>query len=286
MGTGLITQAEVIACGEKLPYFPLVISHILATIDDPDANLNVLAKQIEHDPIIAARVLSLANSVSTRTRQKQDVHDIYAAISMVGLGRVREMALLSSIARYAEKVGPDTVPFTFWQHSIAVGVCAVELAHQTDFISPSRAMVAGLLHDIGALWLFCFRSSEYQALLGHNMTKSGDGCGVEKAHFGVDHAEIGSMLAAHWCLPIGICEAIKFHHKPDECLQSSLVPIIHVAEVLGNALELTHRNENHVRYISTGACNKLGLKWNSDSHALFGCIEARSRHANQIFFQS
>jgi hypothetical protein len=59
--------------------------------------------------------------------------------------------------------------------------------------------------------------------------------------------------------------------------------LIHVAEVISNALDLGGHFENHVTYLSPAACQKLGLTWTADSRELFGRIEARSSYAIAFF---
>ena len=58
---------------------------------------------------------------------------------------------------------------------------------------------------------------------------------------------------------------------------------MHVAEVVSNALNLSIGDENRVSFISNAACEQLGLVWDERAQALFGRIEARSRHANRFF---
>ena len=94
---------------------------------------------------------------------------------------------------------------------------------------------------------------------------------------------MGAWLAEHWELPPGIVAAIRGHHAPDAALDSTLVPLVHVAEVLCNALDLGNRAENRVTYISSAACKQLELVWDENIRSLFGRIEARSRHANTFF---
>ena len=62
-----------------------------------------------------------------------------------------------------------------------------------------------------------------------------------------------------------------------------LVALIHVAEVISDALDLAHSSDSRVTHISAPACDLLGIVWNTDVQALFGRIEARSRHANAFF---
>jgi hypothetical protein len=58
-----------------------------------------------------------------------------------------------------------------------------------------------------------------------------------------------------------------------------LVAVVHIGEVLNNALNLSHTRPPHVRWISEACCSLLGTDWGPDSQRLFGRIEARSRHA-------
>ena len=279
----MITRDEVVERSSMLPGFPPVITAILATIDDPEANFKVLVDHIQHDPVITARVLSLANAAATRTRRQSAVHDIFTATSLIGMGSVREMAVISSIADF---VAPAGMSASFWQHSIAVGVCSEELSlHTAAPASASSALIAGLLHDVGQLWLYRFNAEAFRTACNRALSRSVGIEDTEREQFGVDHTTIGSWLAEHWSLPANIRAAIHHHHAPDTALAEPLVPLVHIAEVLSNALDLTGREENHVVAISAAACHKLGLGWSADVRPLFGRMEARSRHANATFHQ-
>ena len=261
----MITRDEVVERSSMLPGFPPVITAILSTIDDPEANFKVLVDHIQHDPVITARVLSLANAAATRTRRQSAVHDIFTATSLIGMGSVREMAVISSIA---------------------VGVCSEELSlHTAAPASASSALIAGLLHDVGQLWLYRFNAEAFRTACNRALSRSVGIEDTEREQFGVDHTTIGSWLAEHWSLPANIRAAIHHHHAPDTALAEPLVPLVHIAEVLSNALDLTGREENHVVAISAAACHKLGLGWSADVRPLFGRMEARSRHANATFHQ-
>lgn len=279
-----ITQDGVIERAEELPGFPRVISEILATLDDPEANLNVLAELIRIDPVIAARVLSLANAAALRTRHLSGIRDVYTATSLIGMGRVRQMAIISSCRDFFDRISSAGITSMFWRHSVAAGVCCEELALFVEKpIASSTALIAGLLHDIGQLWLYWFNPEIFQAVLDQALSHAIGIEEIERDHFGVDHAVIGGWLAEHWALPSPIVAAIRHHHACDDALDQPLVPVTHVAEVLSNALDLGGRAENRVTHVSPAACRSLGLTWNESVRPLFGRIEARSRHVNAFF---
>jgi len=279
-----LTRDEVGKRSYELPAFPSVIAGILKTLDDVDASTEMLVAHIARDPVIAARVISLANAAATQTSRKSPVVSIANAASLIGTNRIREMVIVSSIAGFFDGLASAGMASRFWQHSVAVGVCSEELAHYTSATaSVSAALVAGLLHDVGQLWLSRFDAKILDAawqtaLTGH--------IGIEMAElerFGADHSTVGAWLAEEWSLPVNIVAAIRYHHAPDSALAEPLVPLVHVAEVLSNALELTTREENRVTAISSAACQALGLTWNDSVRPLFGRMEARSNHANAFF---
>jgi HD-like signal output (HDOD) protein len=280
----IISQAEVIEKSQQLPGFPTIINDILATLDDPDGNLNVLSHCIEHDPLISARVLSSANTAAQCTRRLSEVNDIYTATSLIGTQRVRDIALTSSVGRFMGTLQPGGPPVVFWKHSVSIGVCGQELARYVDVpVCANAALMAGLLHDIGQLWLYCFEPQAEQQCWQQSRQLSRNICELEQDTFGVDHAELGGWLAEHWLLPPAIVGAIRGHHRPDDDLDQPLVPLVHIAEVLGNALALSGGDENRVTYVSAAACERLGVVWDDRMVALFGQMEARSRYANTLF---
>ena len=284
MAINLLERQQVIERSDALVSFPRTVSEILATIDDPDGNMKVLVGCINHDPIIAARVLSVANRAAARARRDADVTDIYTATSLIGMTRVREITLISSLKNFAGSMFSDERGARLWQHSVAAGVCCEEIAlHVASPISVDASLIAGLLHDVGQFWFHAVEPKDFHACRLEAAARNVGIEQVEREHFGVDHSTVGAWLAEHWELPADICAAIAGHHAPDSVTGSLLVPLVHVAEVLNSALELTGGDGNRVSYVSSAACRKLGLVWNEDSQSLFGRIESRAQHANAFF---
>lgn len=284
MSESVISRDEVVDRAADLPAFPRIVVEILAALDDPDASLNLVADHIKHDPVITARVLSMANSAASKSRRQSMVRDVFTATSLIGIGRVRETTLTARIGHFISGAVGTARGTGFLQHCVAVGVCSEELALHVALHTPGdMALVAGLLHDIGQLWMSRFRprtsAEAWSDAMGHTIGIDA----AERAHFGVDHGTIGAWLAEHWQLPTPVIEAIRHHHDAGPEREELLVPLLHVAEVLSNALDLGGRAENRVTYISSSACSRLGLTWDDRALQLFGRIDARSAHANQIF---
>jgi putative nucleotidyltransferase with HDIG domain len=282
--TPVITRDSVIAGSRSLPSFPSVVSEILATLDDPDGNFNVLVRAIKRDPLISARVISVANTASLRGARESEVCDIATAASLIGISRVRHITLISSLNTFVAGVARQGLPNAFWQHSVAVGICCEELAQWVDApVSSSMALMAGLLHDIGQLWLHHANPSLAQDCRVQARERAIGVEVLETANFGVAHGTIGAWLLEYWSLPAAVVAAVGAHHSLVSTPGNPLVALLHVAEVISNALDLTGRVDNRVTTLSSAACEQLGLIWSEDSRALFGRIEARASHANAFF---
>jgi len=279
-----LNQERVLASSHELPVFPRVITRILETLDDPAANLNRLVADIELDPVMTGRVISLANRADRSPGAKRTANDVFTAISLVGFSRVREAAILSSLAGFLADMDDCQSSAYFWQHSVAVGVCSLEIASRAPIpVSVDSALVAGLLHDIGQLWLRRFEAQAFEQCWQASLTRGDDVTLAERDCFGVDHGTIGAWLCAGWGLSEDICKAVADHHAPDAVSPAPLLAVVHLAEVLSNALNLVPGGHSRVISISAACCALLGLTWGDESQALFGHLEARSRYAGHFF---
>jgi len=274
-----LTKEEIIKKSLALPAFPRVVNEILQTIEDENATLNSLTRFVETDPVITARIISVANSAAMGGRHIGELRNVQMAISLIGLARVKQIAVAVSLAEFARK---SRMTSYYWEHSVAVAITAQELGRFTH-ISGDYAQVAGLLHDIGQLWMANTHPLEFQMVRTALETTRHNIIDIEHHYFGADHCVIGAILAAQWGLPRPVVAAIRYHHDPQPALEEKLVPLIHVAEVLSNALDLSERQENHVARLSGEACAAIGLNLEEDLNYLFGKIEARSENACRAF---
>ena len=119
-------------------------------------------------------------------------------------------------------------------HSQFVAELSSQIARESGYVSPDEAYSAGLLHDIGLLWLIEYADDYLQMLVDipdeRTLTAS------ELERFNEDHAEISSILASRCGLPAGISDAIALHQAEAASLVTAhpLVRITAAAEELAN----------------------------------------------------
>ncbi len=282
MNTPEISKERVLEMSAALPGFPIIIRRIIDTVEDPDSNLSTLADQIEFDPLITSRVMALANSVAVRRGRDGLINDLHAATSMIGMESVKHIAINCAFAELCEGI-PDQTHYGFIRHSLSVSASCKELVMHCDRpISTEMAQIAGLLHDIGHLWLIRFEPERFARVIETVVLEKMDIETAEIRAFGVSHTAIGTWLGEFWALPGPLISAIQYHHRPHMEPAEPLAAVTHVAEVLSHALALPGYDVNRVHHMSVQACKSLGIVWDNSSQDLFGRIEAASKYANQM----
>jgi len=229
----VINKREIIAKVKAVPPLPAVLLKLRACCVDPDADFAAMAKVIETDPGLTANILRLANSAYFGARGT--IGSVAFAISRLGFKRVHQMALAVCVAPIARTAvgGYGLDPDALWEHSLATGMAAEQLAADVPDVDPADAFTAGLLHDVGKLVLGMFVADEYEEI--RRLVRD-EGCSFDEAERGVlgtDHAGVGAMLLRRWELPTAIVDAVRWHHLPGGVGEPQpLVDLTHVADIL------------------------------------------------------
>lgn len=272
---GPLTREAVLERVAELPALPAVVGEILGVLDNEAEPTERLVGRINSDPVLVARVLGAANSASQGARQR--IGSLLEAITLLGFNRVRQLVLMTALVRQFQPVTPAFDPSAFWRHSFAVAVCAGVLAREVA-ADEELAFNAGLLHDIGHLFIVMAFPQEFEAILAFMQENDTDIVVAERAVLGVDHGLIGSVMAEHWNLPDAFIEAIDGHHNPDAADNEAFSNIVHVAEILAYALDIGTIPRSAVPAFSALARAHLGFSWPVVA-SRFGAIEANYRAA-------
>lgn len=150
---GLLAQIyQAFHAGQmKLPSMPEVAVRVRMLAEDPDSGIAQIAKVIQTDPSLAARLIQAANSAAYRGSRPVD--SIREAVTRLGLKRSSSLAM--SIALHgAFKSHSPTISqhmHTSWDTSVEVSALAYVIARHVRQIDPDRALLGGLLHRIGAV---------------------------------------------------------------------------------------------------------------------------------------
>ncbi|MGD8957944.1 MAG: HDOD domain-containing protein [Chromatiaceae bacterium] len=135
----------------ELPSLPDLAIKIGKAIDDTDNANDDIARLIQLDPALTARVISVVNSAAFGGLSK--ISSIQQATARLGRNKVRSLVyscLLKSIFKINSGVLKRHME-ALWQHSAHVAALCYVLGRETPGIDPEQALLAGLVHDIGAV---------------------------------------------------------------------------------------------------------------------------------------
>jgi putative nucleotidyltransferase with HDIG domain len=218
----------------SLPMRPGAAQRVLQMLEDPDLSADDLARVIETDPALSARILRLANSpffglggtVSSAAR----------AVIVLGLSVVRSLAVSTAAGLF--DVRARQLPAGFWDHAVAVAAGAGAVAVHVH-VPKSDAFSAGLLHDIGEV-LIDRHAPERAATLRRNA--NGDvrkRITMEHHAFGGDHGEIGATVLSTWQLPDAFVDSLRWHHSDPRSHANALAHAVLAGEVIAEASGVT-----------------------------------------------
>jgi putative nucleotidyltransferase with HDIG domain len=198
----------------SLPQFPENVMTIQRLINDPDSDMHTIARQIAMDPALTADLLKIVNSAQYMLSKKVD--NITEAVNMIGINGIKN--LLYSYG--TQKVlGDDTIDKKkLWEHSYKTAFYAYNLAK--NFKNDSNLLddvyVGGILHDMGKIIFSNVHPDLLDKIKGICIDKNLPASTFENLSAGMNHAELGALIAEKWNFPDRLVAAIRFHHDPGD----------------------------------------------------------------------
>lgn len=193
---------------KEVPAMPNVIVHALNVMKDPDSSTKELARIISYDQSLSTKVLALVNSAYYGFPQQ--ITSISRALTLIGMSKAKNVIFTVAMRPMLINQGDKEL----WKHSIKTAVGCEYIAKYLKIMDADEAFVIGFLHDLGKVILNMKDAKLYEKV--QEMVKNGSEIiEVEQTFFGTDHAQMGSLLAKKWQLPILVTNTIKYHHEPN-----------------------------------------------------------------------
>lgn len=250
-----------------LPTSPDVARQLQEALDADDLSNTFVTRVIGADAGLAANVLALANGKASG-RGTRPLTDLKLAVTRVGSDNVRSAALpyvLEKIrsAQAHAHLGEDLA--RLWDRSTLVAAISRVLAERTYAAPPDVALLAGLLHNVGAVYLLS-RADKHLALFRNPATRD-----VLMHDW---QAPIGKAIAHNWGLPDAIADAIgdQDQHDRHDAGPRDLTDVLCVA--VRSASFFEHPDELEIALGSLPLFRRLGL----DRSALRDVMVEAARH--------
>jgi uncharacterized domain HDIG len=187
-----------------LPTLPEVALKVREVVDDPDSSIGDLVKIIVSDPALSARLIQVANSPLMRAGRK--IESVDAAVSRLGMRIVRDLATSMVMQQMFQATSDvtDQRLRQLWEHSTEVAAICHALAGQFTKLNPEQALLAGLVHDIGAMPILT-KAEDFPELLQDE--KALDWVIKEL------HPRIGGAILRSWNFPPDLVDVAEQHEN-------------------------------------------------------------------------
>lgn len=234
MSFSLDLRYEICMQPIELPVFNPVALELLQLLADPDTDISVITDTIYKDQALAIQILKLANSSAYAGRARMET--IKDSVNRLGARLITNLAMAASQAALHTSESPvvNAVMQDLWQHSYACALGCRSLAISTGHGGlADHAYLAGLLHDIGKLYLL-----KAMERISRDSTPPIE---IDRETlldvFSDMHVEQGYRLMWHWNIPPMYCNVVAKHHvescDPDDPL-TTIVRLVNFNSVQYN----------------------------------------------------
>ncbi|OIO10328.1 MAG: hypothetical protein AUJ80_03335 [Gallionellaceae bacterium CG1_02_60_325] len=175
-----------------LPTLPDVAIKIRKLIDDPNVSAEQLVNLLSGDPVISAHIIKAANSAATGGVR---VNTLRTAIARLGYRMLHNLVISVTMKKLfkANSQVIDQHLKCLWEHSRVVAANSFVLALHQKHLKPEQAMLAGMVHNLGALPLCIY---------------------ADRFHPGLEQAQL-EQLVRRFSARVGVALLENWHFPPD-----------------------------------------------------------------------
>jgi len=200
---------------KSIPSLPILYNEIMAKLPQPNVQLSDITSIIAKDIGMTAKILQLVNSAYFG--KPNHINDLNAAVSFIGLNVITSLFL--SVNVFSEFKGLKIQGFSMedlWKHSFDTATLASKISklESRNRSIANETFAAGMLHDSGRIILAANFPKRYADAIATAKREQCEMSTAERMVFEHTHSEVGGYMMSLWGLPLGIVEAISYHHDP------------------------------------------------------------------------
>ena len=188
----------------ELPSFPDIALRVRKVLSDDNVSQDMVVRVVGSEPALAARLMQIANSAALNFSGKP-ITELRTAISRMGFNMVRSAAIafaMSQLKKVDSLKGLEKPLDQLWKRSAAVAAMSHAVARRFSKVNPDTALLAGLLHGIGQLYILT-RCRRHPTLF------------ADQAAYNTIvrdwHSAIAKALLENWEMAEEVIEAVSNH---------------------------------------------------------------------------
>ena len=235
-----------------LPSFPDIALRVRKVLADEQVSQEQVVRVVGSEPALAARLMQIANSAAINFTGKP-ISELRTAINRMGHNMVRSAAIafaMSQLKKVDSLKGLEEPLDSLWKASAAVAAMSHAVAKRYSKVNPDTAMLAGLLHGIGKLYILT-RSSKHPALFADQVTYNQ----IVRDW----HSAVAKALLENWDMAEEIVNAVSEY----EDMERSHTGPVDLTDVLtvGNLLAAfkEHPETLEINMHDVAACKRMNI---------------------------
>lgn len=201
--------AQELSSGQvEIPSFPEVAARVQKVLADENVAPDRIVRVLGSEPALAARILGMANSAALNPGS-EPVTELRTAVVRMGFDMIRGTALtyaMAQVRKAPQLRGLEKPMNQLWNRSVLLASLSQVVARRHTTLKPDAAMLAGLLHGIGKLYILT-RSTRHPALFAD--TAAFDSVVSDW------HANIARAVLENWGMTEELVDAVHQFDDPD-----------------------------------------------------------------------
>lgn len=211
-----LAEAAKIFKNSSVPNIPDEIIRLKEELNKKYPNTVNIANLISHNPELLGDFLTLVNT--NITNEKNEVKEAKAAVNVLGLDEIYNIFLSSSLSNLVAQSQDEK---SVLLHGAQAGLAAAELSYWVYDVSRSEAYMAGLMQNLGAIYLSRQDPEKYLSIFKSQLSNPISSFKKELDLYKTSHAHLGTFIAKNWNISPDIYKSILLHHDTDFALKTA-----------------------------------------------------------------
>jgi HD-like signal output (HDOD) protein len=247
---------KVLSAFSSLPSPPRFQARMHELLSDSYKSLDDIAKGVEENPALVAKLLQVANSVYCGIRQR--VSSVREAIMFIGTEYVKSLVLALEVFQiFVSNPRALRRIERLWEQSIRRAMIAKNLSIAMRGMTDAHIVyAAALFQDVGYLVRLCTDPTTTGKMFAMKENEKCTLHAAEVKHFAVLHDEIGAALLERWNFPPEIVRCVADHHRDSR--GSTLVQTVQIAEILDSVGAPLEPHDRHLDALAAEWRNRMG----------------------------
>jgi HD-like signal output (HDOD) protein len=192
----------------ELPSVPDIVIRLQQTLSDDNVTNDTVVRVIGSEPMLAGRLLTMANSVALNTSGRK-IADLPTAVARVGFNIVRSAALsfaVEQLRKASEFRHLEGQLDALWKNSVQIAALCHVIARRFSSLNGDTALLAGLMHNVGRIYILT-RASKYPTLTADPLTFNS----IVRDW----HANVAKALLENWKVADEIVDSVAGYEDMD-----------------------------------------------------------------------